>query len=93
VADIASKVLLGFGGLLILAGLVWLVAAAIASLRKRPPKIKARKTEGGGFSGITDLINAFKEFMVELRHHSQPIQLILLGVLLLLVGAALSLAG
>jgi hypothetical protein len=91
-AATASQVLLGFGGLLILAGLVWLIVASIVSLRRRPPKPKTRATEGEPFSGITDLIKAFTGFLAELRHHSRPLQLILLGVLLLLVGAGLSLA-
>jgi hypothetical protein len=49
---IASKVFLAFGGLLIVVGIVWLIVAAIASLRKQPPKPRVGPAAGGPFAGL-----------------------------------------
>jgi hypothetical protein len=88
----ASSICFGIGGLLIAAGLVWLIIDAIVALRRRPPKPAAAAAATGPFSGIAKLLKALTEFLRELRKHPKPFRLIYLGVLLLLVGAGLSVA-
>jgi hypothetical protein len=90
--DIASKFCLGFGGLLVLAGISWLVVNAVEALRRRPPKPKAGAAGAGPTSFISDILKAMTAFLKELRNHPKPFRLIILGVLLLLVGAGLSVA-
>jgi hypothetical protein len=88
---IASEVCLGFGALLIIAGIVWLIGAAIQSQRQRPPTTKAGPTAGEGLN-LTDLVKALTEFIKVLAEQSGPWRLIFSGVALLIIGAALSLA-
>jgi hypothetical protein len=86
---VASKVCLGFRGLLIVAGIVWLIVAAIASLGRRR---RLGPETGGPFEGLSGLVKNFRDLIAEFRHHPKQFRLIYLGVLLVLVGAGLSLA-
>jgi uncharacterized membrane protein len=82
---VASKVCLAFGGLLIVAGIVWLIVAGIVGLQRR-----RRAAPEAPFEGLSGLVRVFTALISEFRHHPQPLRLIYLGVLLLLVGAGLS---
>ena len=90
--DKASVVCLSIGGLLVLVGIVWIIADAIAALRRRPPQPGAEAVAAEPFSGIAKIVRALTAFLKELRKHPKPFRLIILGVLLLLVGAGLSVA-
>jgi hypothetical protein len=71
---VASEVCLAFGGLLIIAGIVWLIVAAIGSSQRR-----RRAAPEEPFEALSGLVRAFKDLIVEFRHHPQPLRLIYLA--------------
>lgn len=85
----ASMICFAVGGVLVAAGLIALLVEAIGKARAAP-KPSAGATAAEGFS-IAGLIDSFVKLLKELRKHPLPFRLIFMGVLLILVGAGLTL--